>query len=326
MDNYETRVLKEKIINCDNLPDLQSEILAKIKTHREIWKEKINEIIEEGRYSKIAFAELCGVSRITVTKWCNGAFPQNRETFIKIGFSANFNLKEMNSFLQRYGKYPALYAKSLEDSVCIFVLNSSEIPHTYQECEKIMERIKKRMQGETVIKDVYETSGALEKVLSLSTEAELIKFVEENSAMFKTAYRKFYAYVEAFIQINNHDPETGKPYSTHALAEFQQWSSSLRQCISAIHKKQWFPIRRKVISLGLYLNMDLEQIDEMLRLAQMEPLCAKNPIESAVIYAVEDAVIRDMVFQDGSVELCSYVRDVLIKLELQDSTEFLNEL
>ena len=322
-----TGILKEKIINCDNLEDLKKEVLTNILTQKELWKEKINAIIEENHYTKSAFAELCGVSRITVTKWCNGSFPQSRELFIRIGFAANYNLQEMNQFLQRYGKYPALYAKSLQDSVCIFILNSNIVSHTYQTYKELLEKISFGEQEDNFFSEsLYETSTALENILNLSTENELIEFINENRGLYQTSYQKFYGYVEAFIKFNNMDFSTGKTHSTYFLAESQQWSSSLRQCISAIHKKKWFPMRRKIISLGLHLNMDIEEINQMLEFAHMEHLCAKNPVESAIIYAVEDAKLKDMIFQDGSDELCCYVKQILEELELPDSSDFLNEL
>lgn len=301
-------------------------MLANVKKHKEVWKEKINAIIKDSGYSKTEFAKLCSVSRVMIMKWCNGAFPQSRETFIKIGFAANYDLQEMNLFLQRYGKYPALYAKTLEDSVCIFVLSSSYIPHTYKECEKIIEKIKSEMQVEEKTSMSYETSKVLNNIINLSTEMELLEFIKTNSAVYQDAYRKFYAYVEACLRVNAMDWSSEKVRSTYSLAEDQKWSSSLRQCISKIHNKCWFPMRRKVILLGLYLNMDLEQINQMLQLAQMEVLCAKNPIEGAIIYAIEDASLKNMIFQDGGNELCSYVKYVLGKLQLEDSAEFLNDL
>ena len=43
---------------------------------------------------------------------------------------AQYDIERMNQLLQRYGRYPALYSKNLEDCVCIFVLNAERaIPH-----------------------------------------------------------------------------------------------------------------------------------------------------------------------------------------------------
>ena len=43
---------------------------------------------------------------------------------MKIGMAAHYDIPRMNQLLQRYGQYPELYSKSLEDCICIFVLNN----------------------------------------------------------------------------------------------------------------------------------------------------------------------------------------------------------
>mgnify|MGYP002508233651 CR=1 FL=1 len=91
------------------------------------WSEKIQEIMARQHYTPQALATLCGVSRSGVVRWLEGSIPGRRDTFIRIGFAAEYDLSEMNKFLQRYGRYNQLYAKSLEDSVYIFVLNSETL-------------------------------------------------------------------------------------------------------------------------------------------------------------------------------------------------------
>ena len=114
--------------------------------------------------------------------------------------------------------------------------------------------------------------------------------------------------------------------SIQELAESQNWSSSLRHCISEIRSKRWFPTRRKLISLGLHLNMDLEEINETLELAQMETLCAKNPVEAVLIFALEDARLKGEIVCDGTDVLCNYVRDVFEQLEIEDAEYILDDL
>ena len=118
--------------------------------------------------------------------------------------------------------------------------------------------------------------------------------------------------------------------SLHDLANCQGWSSSLRQCVSAINKKKWYPTRNKIISLGLHLSMDHEQIDELLRLAHMEPLCAKNIFESIIMFVLDDASLNDVlnVESDGydPDELCKRAKNVLCELELPEVAAFISEL
>lgn len=103
------------------------------------------------------------------------------------------------------------------------------------------------------------------------------------------------------------------------MASESVWSSSLRHCISEIRNKRWFPLRHKVISLGLHLNMDTEEINRMLQYAQMEPLYVKNPVEAFIMWAVEEVKLsspEDEIIPDGSSDLFDFIKDVIKQLGL----------
>ena len=324
---YSTIHINEKIQICEDIYEYKREVVPLIKNQREIWVEKLNEIVEGKGYSKTKFAELCGVSRVAVNKWFNGAIPRQRELYIRIGLAAGYNLEEMNNFLIRYGRYQGLYAKCLEDSVCIYLLNADYLEHDYETYSEILSSIKElilnRREEE---KNAYETVYVMDSLNKIASKSELYKFIEENAGIYEMQYNKFYNYVLAFLQVNKMNLGDNKQTSTHFMANGQGWSSSLRQCVSAINQRKWYPVRDKVISLGLHLNMDVDQINEMLRLTYMEELCAKNLFESAIIYALENAKLEDVIFCDGTDELCMYVRDVLLDLELEEVEFFLEEL
>jgi len=326
----DTRILQERLSHCDELEMFKETFLPVLKHESESWQEKVREIIAQNGYTKTELASLCGVSRTAVAKWCAGSLPSSRDDFIRIGFAAHYDLEEMNFFLQRYGKYPALYAKSLEDNVYIFVLNSNTFPHTHEFCKKILSNIKSFMnsmkRGKSGRGIEVNTVQLSDELLQLESMEQLIVFVAENASAYQEAYAKFYAYVKAFILANNIDPITNSVYSTESLARTQNWSSSMRQCVSAIRQKKWFPLRRKVIALGLHLNMTTEQINEMLQLAQMEALCPKNLVESAIIFAVDDADLNGQICCDGGNELCDHVRKVLTELNIPDAIKLLNDI
>ncbi len=322
-----TIILREELRHYDELEAFKKTFLPVLKREGEAWKEKIQEIIADNGYTRTEMAALCGVSRTAVSKWCAGSLPSSRDDFIRIGFAARYDLTDMNFFLQRYGKYPALYAKSLEDSVYMFVLNSRSFPHTYEFCQEILFGIKESMKASSGRgAGEANTVQLSEELLRLESVDQLITFVTENAEAYQKAYAKFYAYVKAFIMANNIDPITNEVYSLDSLATAQNWSSSMRQCVSAIRQKKWFPLRRKVIALGLHLNMTTEQINEMLQLAQMEALCPKNLAESAIIFAVDDADLNDLICCDGGTELCDHVRIILAELNIPDAVKLMNDL
>ena len=302
-------------------------LLVSIADQKKNWIQIIKQIVSDNGYSASEFGKICGVSRQAAQKWMNGAVPKKRETFIRIGFAAHYNLEQMNYFLQRYGRCNKLYPKCLEDSVYIFVLNSDTIEHTYQSCQSIIDLLKVELTTteEDNQNESYETIALLESLSSLSTLPEMLAFVAENTSVYRDQYSKLYTYVEDFIQRNLLSDGIEED-SVYNLANSQQWSSSLRHCVSEISQKKWYPDRNKIISLGIHLNMDVDQINKMLELAQMEELCAKNPFENAIIYALENAQLEDVIYTDGTDTLCVYVRRVLESLDYSGVDFFMDEL
>lgn len=326
-NNNETVFLKDAIIMCDNLDDLKNQILPMMNSQQEQWSRKVNEIIKENGYTKKEFAEKCGVSRVTVDKWCKGSIPKSRETFLCIGMAAHYDIVNMNQLLMRYGQYPGLYSKSLEDCVCMFVLNNNYGDEAGDKYKYILDRIKSNItQSDSEDKTNVDTDDFNDLLLKVSDEDGLEEFIYNNSALFSYAYHKFYAYVKMCISANYKDFAS----SVFDMAEGQGWSSSLKQCVSAIRQNKWYPTRNKIISLGLHLSMDHDQINEMLDLAHMEPLCAKNIFETVVMYILEDASINNMLDTETDEydpdELCRYAKQIMKDLKIPEIESFISEL
>ena len=119
----------------------------------------------------------------------------------------------------------------------------------------ILDRIKENLiQNDLENKDNVDTDDFNDLLLQVSDEEALEEFIYNNSALFSFAYHKFYAYVKMCINANYHNFAS----SVYDLAEGQGWSSSLKQCVSAIRQNKWYPTRNKIISLGLHLSMVLK--------------------------------------------------------------------
>lgn len=323
-EEYSTGALYDFVARSESIEEYKA-VLESLADQKQNWMSIIHSIMEENNFSAKKLAELCGVSRQAVQKWQRGSVPKNRETYIKIGFAANYDLEQMNHFLQRYGCFHKLYPKCLEDSVYIFVLSSDCIEHTYKSCETIIRMLKDEFSAGDNKPDmeVYTTSALEFNITNLQSLQEMISFVADNSQIYKQKYYKLYKYIEEFIQ-KNLLPDGDD--SVFLLANSQQWSSSLRQCVSEISQKKWYPQRNKMISLGIHLNMDVTQINDMLELAQMEHLCAKVPFENAIIYALENAKLEDKIYCDGTDDLCLYVKKILLSLNFDGIDFFLEEL
>ena len=322
----ETEYIKDEIGRCESVDDLRENIFPLISSQKDAWKSKISEILNDSGITKQSFADKCRVSRMAVNKWEKGAIPRNRETFLRIALAAGYDREETNRFLQRYGRFPELYPKSLADCVCIYVMTSFDEDRSAK-YDYIMDRIKEVITGSDDPKDI--TTVKLEKqVAELRTDDELEEFIKENAGIFIGAYSKLYAYVKACIESNYIDPGFSKNVFEMGMA--QSWSSSLKQCVSAIKQKKWYPTRNKIISLGLHLSLDHEQIDEMLKLAHMEPLCAKNIFESVVMFILDDAELNNRFDQDSEDydpnELYVYAESILNKIDIPEVRDFISEI
>ena len=331
---YSTGVFHDFIAHCDSIEELKDEILPLLKDQRKRWKEKVEEILSVRGYTCKEFAWLCRVSEPTVRKWRNGSLPQSRDMYLRIGFAAGYNLDEMNHFLQRYGRCPKLYVKSLEDSACIFLLRSQQQEHTYDAYLQLLEILRQELgASSTDYAETCSTQLVSQRFQNLRCLEDMLQFVKENAPVYRQGYQRLYRYIIAFLTINLSTESVDirdRKASFHQLATEEQWSSSLRHCVSEIRNKKWFPQRNKIISLGLHLNMDDAAINEMLRLAQMEPLYPKNPIEASIIWAINEAKLTadcgDLEGEEILEDLSQFVKSILIQLDLSDSEYLIDDL
>lgn len=325
--NLSTSSLNEKIWNCESIDSLKEEILPLIISQQEQWKAKIQDIISVNGYSKSSFANICGVSRITVNNWCNGTIPKSRETFIKIGMAANYDRTELNFFLTRFGHYPQLYSKCLEDCICIYVLEKYRGINAIERYDYILNNIKSNLtQTPSGKEDALGTETMDKKLLSIQDDAELQSFIIENSGSFSKAYQKLYAGIKANILTNLTDANC----NVTEFANQQNWSASLRKCVSAIYQHKWYPTRNKIISLGLHLNMDHDQVDTMLKNAHMEPLYSYNLFEAVIIFILEYASITDITNRESddydTENLIHFAYSIMQQLEYPEINSFITEL
>lgn len=326
-NGFVTEEILDELERCESLGDLKSGILPRLDQQQHRWAKKVEEILSTKKYTKKKFAELCDVTRLSVDKWCNGSIPKKREQFIKIGLAAGYDLEQMNHLLTRYGQYPGLYSKSLEDCIAIFVINQKYGEEALEKYQYILDELKKKFDpvNDEDSEDVS-TARFDEKLSKVQDKDDLESFIAENLTIFSRAYHNFYAFVMSFFYSNE------KLYASNIneLAMGQEWSSSLRSCVSAIRQKKWIPTRNKVISLGLHLGLDRDGINDMLSYAHMEPLYSRNLFESVIIYILENAslnLIPDCGAEvDDADYLLIYTRAVLKQLDILEVNQFISEL
>lgn len=293
--------LYNRITKCEDINDMRV-FMNRHSGYFTDWKAFINYLLDSGGYTYTNFAKLCGMSRNTIISWCEqGKIPRTREQFIRIGFAVNMSLDDMNHFLQRYGKYPRLNVKNIEDAVTIFSLCNGL---NYNQCLELKEHfsfilcdVLKKRKSIGNREFIYFSTDQLElELISIKTLLSFEKFVEKNAKAFANSYVKLLDFIDSYVALNTIDsPDT--PGTLNAflnekldnpaiIAGFNTMISKLR-CYGTI------PARIKLIALGIHFCMTPDDISSMLRLAGMEPLCAKDKLESIIIFAAECAIIQN---------------------------------
>ena len=314
----DTQIGNDEVGRCESLDELKSILDQKSDCYQD-WKYFINRLVEKNHLNYTQMGKICHCSKNTVKKWCNeGTLPQNRDVFIKIALGMYMSLPNTNDLLQRYGKYSALNPKVLGDAVAIFALNHPQKNTEYDPVDYyhyLLERCKRKLDasaaGETT-QDI-DTQVFAEEMLEGETEQEFEQFILKYSGVYKTAYKKLLQYLEAFIKAHSNN--------IHEFIQQHGLNASFEKMLSNLKHKGEVPKRMKLIVLGLHLNMSLQQLNDMLALAYMEPICSKDKVECAVLYAVENAYLNNPDFAfENAIALKNYVNNPELQKQCEDIT------
>lgn len=307
-DTRNTLDVNEQVSKCESLVELK-EILSKNSTYYQKWKNYINRLVERKHLNYVQLAKVCHCSRNTVKKWCReGAMPQNRETFLKIGLGMRLSMDEFNELLWRYGRYPRLYGKNMEDAVCIFVIQHYPADADPYECYlQLKQHLLKRMQEYTgkaaAPKDTIEIE---ERLMTQETKEEFEQFICENHKSYEESYQKLGQFIQLFIE--------AKDENVHRFVQTNSLPFSYEKMLSALRQRGECPNRMKLILLGVNLNMSVEQINYMLSLAYMEPMCAKDNLECIIMYAVENAYLMNPAYAvESAIVLQHYEQNPMLQ-------------
>ena len=313
-----TELIHDNITRCEDIEDLK-EVLHMNSRYYQEWKRFINDVVEVNSLSYEKLGKLCYCSKNTAKRWClEGRLPQNREAFIKIALGLGLNLEQTNNLLQRFGKYPKLYAKNMEDAILIYLLSHHDFsrdPYDYfLELKDIcIDYVKKRQANKNIYKEceLEHTQYYFNEIIDTSTQSDFEAFIINNIDIFSKSYSDLIQYIDMFIMSNNSN--------IHEFVKTKNLNPVFDKLLSILRNKGEVPNRTKLIALGIHLNMTLDQLNKMMEYAYMEPLCAKDKIECAVIYAVENAHLNNPSYAfENAIYLKNYCQSKEIQRQCKD--------
>lgn len=302
----DTAILNERVGKCESLVELREILNGNNQYHYE-WKQYINRLVEKNHVNYTQMAVLCHSSRNTVKKWCReGVVPQNRQTFLKIALGFRMDLEEADELLQYYGKYPKLYAKTMEDAICIFLLchskeETGDLYEIYRNIHAVLtDKLREKPEKEKVLKriDTVLFEGGIR---SQKTLEDFETFLLEHYDLFQTSFQKLLDFIELFIKM--------KEENIHRFSERNKLDFSYEKMLSQLKRHNGYPDRLRLILLGVHLNMSVEYINMMLSLAHMAPMCAKDNLECVIMYVVESAYVNNPAYTIESAMVLKYYEE-----------------
>ena len=154
--------IEEMIGRCEDTEELKKIIHTMISGRGKQWSCKIKKLIEKSEYTISKFARLCRVGRGTVYKWCAGSAPHKRETFLRIAMATGLSVEETDDLLKHNGGYAGLYAKRIEDCVCIYVLERYQGEEAVFRYDVLLDKMKDKVsegnfeEENDIVTDIFE--------------------------------------------------------------------------------------------------------------------------------------------------------------------------
>lgn len=305
-ETVETIQIQDEAERAEDLQDLRA-LLRRYESSYLSWQREINRLLDESGLSYAAFAERCGLSRNTLRRWCkSGGAPRSRATYLKIAFGLSMTPEETDRLLVRYGGYPGLYAMDLFDAVCVFLLRRGGC--RYEDAERLYARCADGLDRAACAR--HETVYAASALRGLDTEAAFAAFVRENGGLFRTPRRKLRDCLADRLRAQGYDPVTAAVQPVHSLFAARAIPARFEKDISQLMVHGQVPRRERLIALGLHLQCTADELNELLCLAGMEPLCAKNRLECILIYALQQLCLtHPELAVDSAAQLLAVAQD-----------------
>lgn len=241
------------------------------------WRQELKDIVEK---TDVTFEYICEYlgAEYSGRPGFYKKMPKCRETYIGIGMACGMPLSTINRWIVKYGGKRRLYVKdALNDLVWIFLINvnfknrDSAVNYyqKYEECQSEIEEIYNSIVDEAD-EDYSETVTLEDNIEALLFDSEyndLKKFVKDNIAAFKSAYRKpkkyLNRYVKQILRVENENRTKGRCWTLNTLRGYLD-DSMINYLTTGT---RYVPKNKRThIAIALALGMTTDDINEYLDL------------------------------------------------------------
>lgn len=275
------------------------------------WQSHLRPMLDERRLTYKQIAEGCEVSESSARSFIK-KIPAKRENVIMLAMMMRLTVKQTDELLMRWAKFQKLYSRNPNDAIWIYLLKKGGSSHPralFRDYHAAYQLVKKEYQLlNAKVPEVMNTSVFFDEIMCQANQAGAVipgevdeRFVElmkRGMPSFEKGYQKLLSYIDSFfydMEIEDNRrlqlQQTGNPKSRQTpnkvFGSDRCWKDTYYRKIRALEKNQVMPCRAFLIALGLRLGMDTGQLNELLNLAGMGPLCPKDRLEGTMVFYLE---------------------------------------
>lgn len=313
----ETKIYALKIGQCES----KNEYEQLVRDHQKLyvgWKEYITPLLHAKKLTSKQVAKGCNISLSCAAKFAR-MIPAKRENVIMLAMMLGLSVQDTNYMLMRWAKFQKLYSRNPEDAIWIYLLERGgsmkpyKLFHEYyakylELYQAYLADMDKKQQFMTtdvafhhIVDYAHRSSESTEQSNSAERDIKFIAMIKSLLPSFESGYQKLISYLESMFYDTGEEDDVilgledcnakrhkQKNTPNTVFQNNRGWLDLYYRKIRELEKKRRIPSRAFLICLGLHFTMDSDQINALLNLAGMGPLCPKDHLEGSVIFYLEE--------------------------------------
>lgn len=279
--------------------------------------------IKEKKLSMKAIASQIKVDYKTLRMIKNGKI--QRDTLICLGILLDMTYDEINEMLLR-AKYHMLYPKAAEDAIWSYIIRhrpdsliveGNTIKEKYQTWQKAYDNL---FQTYCQISDIENEDATLNTFMvenAISKDGSFEEIMLEIIPGFHESYRELKTFLEKW-------KKSIYPDSVLEENENRDLGQAYYRVFYKFEKKGKLPSRAFFIAFGIHAGMKKKEIDQMLSLAKMQPLYARDFVDARLIYYLSQKKYSiESLADDLTQDIDAYEEIPLIRTDMKAILKYL---
>lgn len=311
----DSQLFERLIGQCEN----QQEYEELVQAHQALyvgWRDHILPLLRANGLTAKQVAEGCQVSQATASSFSR-KIPAKRENVIMLAMMMSLTVDQTNDLLMRWAKFQKLYPRHPEDAIWIYLLEKGGSLHpaqrfadyyaVYQQLyqEYLEEQAKPDDAAsnlDTRIANRLVRSAAAKSAAPSDAASDLhfILLFQTLFPSFQQGYQKLLDYIDLYFP--DLEAEVDRKLGLEDLVTHTDGKLTLNQLFAGnpacldryytklrkLRKQHRIPNRTFLIALGIHLGMATDQLNHLLDLAGMGPLCPKDRLEGTIVFYLEE--------------------------------------